>query len=185
MTAPAPPPVPCTPGAPRLEPIGTADLQALARGQPPATRPAALTRGALPPDFAAQRALALQAQPGANRLAGQLYWVMRGEIIVGSCGFKDDAAQRWVEIGYGIAPPCRRQGLGTRAVRALCQHAFDSGLVDAVRACIAPGNRASAALAQRLGFVAGPAVLETDGSRVQVWTLLAVDLPTVGDIRPP
>jgi L-amino acid N-acyltransferase YncA len=42
-----------------------------------------------------------------------------------------------------------------------------------VRACIEPDNAASAALARKLGFVAGSLVIEEDGSCVMVWTLLA------------
>ncbi len=169
-------------GSARLQRISLAELQALALGQLPAPRLDAAavaaddSEEAYPPAFVAQRAMALQQAPGASAWAGALFWVLAGDHIVGSCGFKDAALGGWVEIGYGIAPASRRRGLGTQAVRALCRLAFDSAGIQQVRACIAPGNLASAALARRLGFVQGPMVLEQDGSSVHIWALASVDL---------
>jgi RimJ/RimL family protein N-acetyltransferase len=158
-----------------LRRIPAADLQALARGEVPAALPGPHAQDALPPAFVAVRALGLQAEAAARGdaggLAGAVFYIVHGDAVVGSCGFKDAALDGWVEIGYGLAPAHQRQGLGTQAVAALCALAFASGSVGSVRACIEPANAASNALARRLGFVPGAMVTEEDGSCVRVWTL--------------
>jgi RimJ/RimL family protein N-acetyltransferase len=156
-----------------LQRISTVDLQMLARSEMPAALHGLHAAGALPPAFAAQRALALQAAEAARPLAGALYYVCQGDRVVGSCGFKDAADEGWVEVGYGVAAGYQGCGVGTQALRALCSIAFEGGQIHAVRACIEPDNAASAALARKLGFVAGSLVIEEDGSCVMVWTLLA------------
>jgi len=135
----------------------------------------------MPPAFVAQRTMELQQRSGASPLAGALYWVLEGGQVVGACGFKDAAQDGWVEIGYGIAPGCQGRGLGTQAVAALCRIAFDTAQLQWVRACIEPGNAASAALACRLGFSVGPAVTENDGSTVHIWTLARQACPACAD----
>jgi RimJ/RimL family protein N-acetyltransferase len=68
-----------------------------------------------------------------------------------------------VEVGYEISPEHRRRGYGTAAVAWLIGHAREHG-VRVVRASIAPGNVASRALVDRLGFArVGEQVDERDG----------------------
>jgi len=154
-----------------LQRIDTADLRDLAQTQVPAALQGRHVADALPPDFVARRALLLQQAAAPDSLAGALYYICADDQVVGSCGFKDAAEDGWVEVGYSVADSHRQLGLGTQAVRALCQLAFDSGQVQQIRACIELDNLASQALAQRLGFEPGGLVTEEDGSCVVVWTL--------------
>ena len=158
-------------GAVLLQRVNMGELQALAQGDVPAAWAGRHAEQSMPPAFVAQRTLALQQGAGTHPLAGALYWVVQAERVVGACGFKDAAQDGWVEIGYGIAPSCQGRGLGTQAVVRLCRIAFDSPQLQWVRACIEPGNAASAALAHKLGFIVGPAVTENDGTTVHIWTL--------------
>lgn len=156
-----------------LQRISLDDLHVLALGRVPAALQGRHPADALPPDFVAQRALALQQAATPGSLAGATYYICENNRVVGSCGFKDAAEDGWVEVGYGVAEHHRRRGAGTQALRALCQLAFDSGLIHEVRACIEPDNLASQALALRLGFVASDLIIESDGSCVVVWRLSA------------
>ena len=54
--------------------------------------------------------------------------------VVGSGAFKSLPQEGRVEIGYGIAPACRRRGYATTGVQLLVDEAFSSGLVEAVYA---------------------------------------------------
>lgn len=164
----------------QLHRIGTQDLLALAQGEVPPAVQARHAADSLPPPFVAVRAMALQrtaAAGGGSPLAGAIFYMQVGEQVVGSCGFKDAAEDGWVEIGYGVAPGWQGRGVATQGVAALCTLAFAGGSVQRVRACIEPDNEASAALARRLGFIAGSPVVEEDGTCVIVWTLAAPPSP--------
>ena len=165
----------------RLQRLGRPALQALAAGRWPrgwleaaAASPggqAGVDDHALPPAFAAERSLALQLRHPCSPLAGALYGIWSGPVLVGSCGFKDAADQGWSEIGYAIAPRHRRRGLGRQAVAALCGLAWTCGALDVVAACIEPGNEGSVALVASLGFEPGLLLSGEDGSAVVVWSL--------------
>jgi ribosomal-protein-alanine N-acetyltransferase len=72
--------------------------------------------------------------------------------IIGSCGFHapPDSDGR-VEVGYRVEAPYRRQGVASEIVRALFDWAHDRG-VDHFQASVSPGNVASLAVIDRLGF---------------------------------
>ena len=72
--------------------------------------------------------------------------------VIGTAGFHapPDAAGR-VEIGYRVDPSYRRQGYALEAVRGLMDWAAARGVHRFV-ASIAPDNKASLALAAKLGF---------------------------------
>jgi len=57
-----------------------------------------------------------------------------------------------VTIGYIIDPACQRQGIATEAVSAMLDFCFDELRLHRVQAFIHPGNAASLALAEKLGF---------------------------------
>jgi RimJ/RimL family protein N-acetyltransferase len=73
--------------------------------------------------------------------------------FVGTAGFHapPDAAGR-VEVGYGVQPQHRRQGVATEVVRALFDWAAREHGVHRFRAAVAPDNVASLAIMARLGF---------------------------------
>jgi len=56
------------------------------------------------------------------------------------------------EIGYGLVPGARRQGLGTEAVGALCAYLESRPCVRRLTAEVLPGNAASLRLLRTLGF---------------------------------
>ena len=80
------------------------------------------------------------------------FLVVRDDVGVGDCGWfgpPDEGGE--VEIGYGLAPSVRGQGLGTEAVGALLDWVRARGATR-VRAEVLPGNEASLRLLARLGF---------------------------------
>lgn len=80
------------------------------------------------------------------------FLVLHQGLVVGDCGWfgpPDDAGE--VEIGYGLAPSARGQGLGTAAVQALLAWVREQGARH-VRAEVLPGNEPSLRLLARLGF---------------------------------
>jgi RimJ/RimL family protein N-acetyltransferase len=58
------------------------------------------------------------------------------------------------EIGYGLVPDARRQGLGTEAVGALCAYLESRPGVRRLTAEVRPGNAGSLRLLRTLGFAA-------------------------------
>jgi len=149
------------------------ELQDLAQDRVPRALLGRVEPQALPPPFVAQRALD-QLQAGVDPAWCATFLMLRdadGQVL-GSCGFKHAPdADGVVEIGYGVAPACQRQGVASQAVAALCVMALRSPAVRQVLACISPDNRASQALAGKLGFRAGVGLLDADGEHVVAWTL--------------
>lgn len=73
-------------------------------------------------------------------------------VVVGDCGwFGPPDGSGEVEIGYGLAPSARGQGLGSAAVRLLLGWVAEQGATR-VRAEVLPGNEASRRLLAGLGF---------------------------------
>ena len=78
------------------------------------------------------------------------------------------------ELGYQLGRPYRGQGLATRALLLLREHAHRTVGLDVLRLRIEPENRASVAVAQRTGFrLVRPAAetVEQKGRRItlDVW----------------
>lgn len=156
----------------RLHLLDLAELRALAASRIPEQYAARIAAGALPPAFVAQRALdALAAGKSAHWCATFLMLRAADRMVVGACGFKDIPAHGQVEIGYGVAPACRGQGIATAAVGALVRTAFADAQVAWVLAQIDPGNTASARVVAKLGFDAGASVTDTDGETLVQWTI--------------
>src|SRR5437763_7967043 len=73
--------------------------------------------------------------------------------VAGECGVKGpptDAGE--VEIGYGLAGPSRRRGLGTRAVAALVEELRAHPDVRRIDAYVVADNLASRRVLERAGF---------------------------------
>ena len=77
----------------------------------------------------------------------------RGRLVgvVGLHGI--DWANRKTSIGYWVARDHQGRGIVTRACRALLPHLFGELGLNRVEIACAPGNRKSAAIPERLGFV--------------------------------
>lgn len=102
----------------------------------------------------ALRPLAEHGAPGDD--GGWL--VCRDGEVVGDCGWRggpDDEGD--AELGYGLAPSARRQGLGTEAVALLSAWAERQPGVRRLVAETRVGNEASRRLLARLGFEEEPA----------------------------
>lgn len=83
-----------------------------------------------------------------------IWLIVADSEVVGLCGYKrapDKAGV--VEIGFGIAPSCRRLGHATQAVGALVEATARSPSIRGLIAETAEGNVASQRVLTRNGFV--------------------------------
>jgi RimJ/RimL family protein N-acetyltransferase len=90
--------------------------------------------------------------------------------VIGSAGFKgapDSAGM--VEVAYGIVPAFQGRGFATEAAAALVAFAFDSGLVQMVRAHTLPTPNASTRVLKKCGFEFMGEVMDPDDGRVWRW----------------
>lgn len=93
------------------------------------------------------------AEHGVDGDTGTWLAVLSGS-VVGECGwYGPPDAEGVVEVGYGLAPSARGQGLGTELVAVLCAWVEQQPGVRLVTAEVLPGNEASLRLLARLGFV--------------------------------
>ena len=122
---------------------------------------------ALPPVVMLEQALASEE---GLWLTPRLFCVERAFQIVGSGGFKSGPRDGRVEIGYGIAPMCRRRGYGTEGVRLLVEEAFASERIDEVFAEVAVWNEASQSLLRKLGFRVLEGIIGDEGP-MDIWVL--------------
>lgn len=150
--------------------LSPAELRALAAGAVPVALPGTLADGALPPAFVAKRSLQ-QLEAGADPHWCSTFLIVRqpDSAIVGACGFKNEPANGCVEIGYGVAPSWRKQGIATAAVSALLRTAFASSEVDRVLAQVNPENVASTRVVHALGFEASGTVIDDEGEPLTQW----------------
>ena len=121
----------------------------------------ALLDGAPPPGLRAgpgfpredDRAV-LQGVRASGPEAAGVWLVERDGLLLGTLGVagpvSPDGDQ---ELGYGLVPEARGEGLGTEAVGALCAVLERRAGVRRLTAEVLPGNAASMRLLQRLGFV--------------------------------
>jgi len=92
-------------------------------------------------------ALSFRAGPGMTWL------IVVDGLVVGELGTKGPPnVAGEVEIGYGLAAPSRRRGIGTRAVSVLVEWLLARDDVHAVIAHVDPANTPSVRLLRRLGF---------------------------------
>ncbi len=93
-------------------------------------------------------------------------WMMvAGDQVVGLCGaVRPGGGAAEVEIGYGVAPACRRRGHAVRAVATLIAIARSQPGVSAITAVTDEDNAPSQAVLARNGFVeSGREVRDDDG----------------------
>lgn len=150
--------------------LSPADLRVLAASAIPAALPGAVADGALPPSFVAERSLR-QLEAGMNPDWCRSFLIVRDKdsTVVGACGFKSEPANGCVEIGYGVAPSCRKQGIATAAVSELVRLAFASSEANAVLAQVNADNVGSTRVVQSLGFDAHGTVIDDDGEPLVQW----------------
>jgi RimJ/RimL family protein N-acetyltransferase len=71
--------------------------------------------------------------------------------LLGSVGLRIRDEGRG-EFGYLVAARARRRGVGARALRLLARYAFEEHGLARLEAMVRPGNDASIAVAERVGF---------------------------------
>jgi len=86
-------------------------------------------------------------------LARAMVFRTNGRPMAGHIGFhgQPDVVGR-AEMGYTVLPPFRRQGYATEAAKAMMEWARNQHGVSSFYLSIAPHNRASLAMAAKLGF---------------------------------
>ena len=154
----------------RLEPLRPETLEALLAGDTEAAR--RLQGTVLPDGFfgpADDFFLKIQLSRMTSRPAGRR-WCARAIVrtedgaVIGHCGFHgppEDVGR--AEIGYTVLPPYRRRGYAVEAARGLLDWARSQGET-VVFASVAPDNRASLAVVEKLGFrQTGVQIDEIDG----------------------
>lgn len=85
-----------------------------------------------------------------------------GELVGAVFHLRPDVVNRVVEVGYWLAESARGRGVASRAVRKMLDITFDDLQFNRANFRIAPHNKASLALAGRLGFV-------REGQTRQAW----------------
>ena len=75
--------------------------------------------------------------------------------LIGGCGFDgfQVGKSHRAEVGYWLAKSWWGQGIMTAVVQRLCQHAFDEFGLAKITAHVFTGNRASARVLEKCGFV--------------------------------
>ena len=94
--------------------------------------------------------------------------ITANERVVGSIGMKVNDF-RTGHLGYWCAPDARGHGVTTRALRLLCNHAFEELELERLELITDPDNRASQRVAEKVGFqregVLRSHLLHPDGRR--------------------
>jgi RimJ/RimL family protein N-acetyltransferase/uncharacterized protein YbdZ (MbtH family) len=114
--------------------------------------------------LAAARGLVGSARAGTRRAGFGMYQVVRGAdgVVVGDIGFHAAPdGEGSVEIGYGLAPSARGQGLMTEAAAAITRWALSFPGVSAVHAETTNDNQPSVGVLLRAGFTLVSTVGET------------------------
>ncbi len=78
---------------------------------------------------------------------------LNGELVGAVFHIRPDKVNNVVEVGYWLAKSARGRGVATRAVRKMLDITFGDLGFNRVNVRVAPQNRASLALAERLGMV--------------------------------
>jgi RimJ/RimL family protein N-acetyltransferase len=93
------------------------------------------------------------------------------QIAIGGAGFHGPPDAGTVEIGYDLSESGRGAGWATDAARALCRWALGQPGVSVVLATTEPGNRASQAVLERVGFT-------RTADRGELWSYELTSLPS-------
>lgn len=155
-----------------LQSISIADLHVLAESGLPDSTAGRTEEGALPPPHVAKRSLG-QLREGKDEFWCCTFYIVRDadRFVVGSCGFKDAPSDGRVEIGYGVSPACRNQGVATHAVRDLLRLAFATDAVTEVLAQVNPTNTSSTRVVEKIGFVKTGTKADEEGELLVQWVI--------------
>ena len=114
-------------------------------------------------------------------LRGYGMWVVERKAdgaVMGRVGMLNPEGWPGLEVGWTLGKPYWGQGYATEAAAASMRYAFLTQSVDRIISCIDPGNKASQAVALRLGETKGaPRELTIGGHRfvVDIWSISRED----------
>ncbi|KAK1184202.1 GNAT family protein [Streptomyces sp. NBS 14/10] len=130
-------------------------------------------------DLASSRAYLQTYAEKAAADAGRIYgiWV-NGELVGGVLFRTMDLAQGTAEVGCWLEPSAVGKGLVTRAARVIIDWAIEERGIHRVEWRAAAGNRASVAVAQRLGMtqdgvLRGNFLYRGRRHDIEIWSVLA------------
>ncbi len=127
-----------------LRPLGTGPARAIADGD---------YSGVVAGSGWPTEASPLVAQRAANDPDALTWLITREGAVIGECGIKHaPGPDGSTEIGYGLSPGWRSDGLGTEAVRGLVDRLHDLPSCRRVTAEVHETNTPSRRLLERLGF---------------------------------
>lgn len=106
---------------------------------------------------------------GALDLGRYQFAIVESGVVVGSIGMRVSEQTRTGHIGYWCARDARGRCITTRALRLLCEHAFDDLALERLELFTDPDNIASQRVAGKVGFqregVLRSHLLHPDGRR--------------------
>lgn len=83
-----------------------------------------------------------------------VFTIRKSGIFAGIIGFKDtDRLNKKTEIGYWLSEKYQKRGIMTKAVKKLCDFAFNELRINRIQIKCAAGNNPSIKIPKRLGFV--------------------------------
>jgi RimJ/RimL family protein N-acetyltransferase len=112
---------------------------------------------------------------------GRIYGLLSGGTLVGGSLFRTfDATTGTCELGVWLAPQARGRGLVTRTAQLMIDWALDIRKMARVEWRVAPANKPSIAVAERLGMtrdglLRDASLIHGVPATVEVWSLLARD----------
>jgi RimJ/RimL family protein N-acetyltransferase len=101
--------------------------------------------------------------------------------VIGFAGLKYLEDVQEVDLGYRFVPAFWGRGLATEAARAVLDHGFARLGLDCVVGYVAPDNRASMRVLEKLGF-AGPELMLRWGLHVARYVIRAADAERAGRV---
>lgn len=88
-----------------------------------------------------------------KKSAELVFTIREKDLFIGLIGFKDtDKTNRKTEIGYWLSEHAQKRGIMTKAVKALCDLAFEQMDMNRIQIKCAVGNISSSNIPKRLGF---------------------------------
>lgn len=120
--------------------------------------------------------------PQDPRFGPRKILLRQGGVVVGGVGFHGAPRDGEVEIGFGIAPEWRGQGIGAEAVTAFVRYAFTLPGVRRIRAETEPGNEASGRTLGRAGLAL---VADAGGRRQYAAARAAAPVSGIGGTEGP
>jgi RimJ/RimL family protein N-acetyltransferase len=101
----------------------------------------------------ARKWLANHAEEWANGEGRHFAIVADGDVFSGGLNFhRIEPMHKRAEVGFWLAPWARGHGLGSAAVRAACEWAFEHWELNRIEMTTLPDNEGALALARKLGF---------------------------------